>query len=140
MEEKSAYTMPNAELVEKFMNACARAGSSNSGLAIDVMAGTYLEEAHYHKGAVLARLDGKQPPFVRGMKVRVNEGTAFPRKYGPPHLEQDKVQTVDRVWYDHNKWYLTFRELARSYSESSAQYKAGDFSLAESGEPVPVAF
>jgi len=133
MAEKTAYEASNSELVDRFMEACARAGVSNSGLCIDMLAGADVVQMNYLKGAILARLDGQKPPFAPGTKVRVKDGVALPiraKHYDAPDLKGEQTYTIDRVWYN-SIWYLTFLEMA-DFSELKAQYQAERFCLAES--------
>lgn len=136
MAEKrvTVYELSNVELTDTFMKACARAGVSNSGLCIDPSAGADVVEMNYIKGAVLARMDGQKPPFEPETKVKIKEEVVLPEPkhyYHAPDLEGNQTYTIDRVWYDKGKWYLTFLEMGK-FSELDAQYLAERFCLVES--------
>ena len=73
---KWAYDYTNEELVKAFMSACAHAGAASSGLVIDVTGPYQVEEAHYLKGVLLARLDQQAPPFRRKDCVKTRGGAS----------------------------------------------------------------
>ena len=58
---ENLFTMESLLLVNRFMNVCAQAGVSRSGLCIDITANTKLRKAHLFKAAVLARIEGVTP-------------------------------------------------------------------------------
>ncbi len=63
---------------------------------------TTMEEASYFAGVATAKLEGKQPPFTAGQKVRVRSGTTA-REYSDDHhagsISSTRVWTVERVYY-----------------------------------------
>ncbi len=129
-----AYDLTNEELVEKLKSACARAGCSNSGLVIDVMAGSDLEHARYLAGVVLSRLNGKQPPFKSGMTVRVKPGSqAKTERYNAQEINPDSNYTISKVHYSNNdKWLLHFREV------ENGNYYADNFEVIKNAASQPV--
>jgi len=70
---KLAYDYTHAELVDAFWRTVAKAGVSNSGLAIDIMAGHDRAEASYLRGVLLSRLELQERPFTRGDYVRLSK-------------------------------------------------------------------
>jgi len=132
MPDKWAYEMSDQELVEAFMNACARAGASNSGLVIDFSAPSDRAEAHYLKGVVLARLAGVKPLLRRGARVQVNQAhsggvrsTNYDREsYSYHKIEPGSMHEITRVHYMDGKWELSFKGPELSY-----RFKAEDFEL-----------
>src|SRR3569832_2801825 len=110
---KWAYEMSDQELLDEFMNACARAGTSNSGLVIDFSAGSDRAEAHYLRGVVLSRIDGEKPPFARGDKVILNQPPAQSVNkvnYSPRFLKEGEVHEVSRIYYEGKRtWALSFK-------------------------------
>ena len=94
-----AYEMDNRTLLKEFWMACARAGVSGSGLVIDVAGPSNAEEARYLKGVLLARLEGKKPPFKRGDVVNPVGG-------GQP-------RTIERIHYNGgDQWSLEFEGIS----------------------------
>lgn len=142
MAEKTSYEVSNIELINRFGDACARAGIANSGLCIDFTAGDKIVQVNYLKGVILARLDGQKPPFEPGMKVRIKKEVVRPvppKHYDAPNSRRGQTYTINRVWYDDGRWYLTFKELEQ-WSELKAQYPATQFCLVEStAEVAPAA-
>lgn len=105
----TAYEREDTVLLGEFMNACGRAGASNSGLCISPSAGHDLLDAHYLKGAVLARLRGVKPPFEPGQILRLKKGE---RCGGWRQPEPQGKLTVARVYFnDAGRWTLTFKEI-----------------------------
>jgi hypothetical protein len=113
---KWAYEMTDQELVDEFMDACARAGASNSGLVIDFSAGSDRAEAHYFKGVLLARLAGMKPPLKPGCKmvplsnltrgaVSVNYDRDSFARLG---INPGEICKVRRILYVEGKWQLCF--------------------------------
>ena len=105
-----AYDMSNEELLGAFMNACGRAGLSNSGMCISASAGDDLTEAHYFRGVVLAGLEGVKPPFKPGEKVHSPEKVWPVRPAYSPSIEKGAVFTIERVHYKGKGegWFLSF--------------------------------
>lgn len=96
------------------MKACAEADASNSSHVIDIMAGLNLEHAHYLKGCVLARFEGRTPEIQPGTPVTIEpEKTVRGNNLsGYSNNTWELVSgnyTVDRVWYFKNNWYLELR-------------------------------
>jgi hypothetical protein len=131
----SPFDMEALELVNRFMNACAEAGISRSGLCIDVAAGIKLRKAHLLKAAVLARIEGATPPFKTGDKVKVAQNQCFSAKaegWKGARVEPRMILTVNGIFYEGNgKWLLDFKEIPHETgSLSDAQYNAGYFEKA----------
>lgn len=129
-----AYEMPHNQLIDKLAEACARSGTANSGLVIDVMAGSYAWDAGYFKGVVLSRLEGLAPPLRPGNLVRcVRDSWKYYRDSyeGPSNIEANVQLAVSRVWYKDGKWFLEFKE----YGDHYCRFPAEDFELIE--QPVP---
>ena len=114
MVQRTAYDFTNDTLVELFMDACGEAGASNSGSVIDFRAGAHLEDAHYLKGVVLSRLDGKKPPFERDdvVVIKPEIQTVRPERYWEPEIGHNRNFTVWRVHYYNEKWFLEFRGIS----------------------------
>lgn len=109
--EPTSYEISDADLINKFMHAAARAGASNSGLVIDIMASVYLEDLHYLKGCMLARLAGIKPEIQPGTTVSIPADKTVPGinlqgwSFHVSPLAEGSY-TVVRVWYFKEKWYL----------------------------------
>jgi hypothetical protein len=130
MAQETAHDWPNEKLVQYFMDACGRASISNSGFVIDFMAGSNFEEAHYIKGVILSRLDGKKQPFKRDDVVVIKANIRIVgSKYRGPDLGHDKNFTVWRVHYDNGKWFLEFNGIRGE--RGTAMYDAEKFELDE---------
>lgn len=109
----SSYEIPAEELLDRFMRATAQAGVSNSGLVIDVAAGFDHANMRYFRGVVLARMEGKTPPYKSGGKVRVKaDGEAREVSYRGPELVAKSVWTIERVWYRKSVWALELKGVA----------------------------
>ncbi len=123
MAQKSAYDLENEELLRMFMNACARAGVSGSGLVIDPSAGYELAEAHYLKGVVLARMEGKRPPFKAGDEIISESGVR--ETYSTLAIPPKQKLGVRRIYYmGGDDWSVEFPEY------SGHPYPADKFILA----------
>ncbi|MEK7138002.1 MAG: hypothetical protein AAB787_00690 [Patescibacteria group bacterium] len=115
---KLAYDYSNEELVHAFSKAVARAGVSNSGLVIDIMAGQDRSEAIYLRGVLLSRLDGKERPFTQGDRVRLSEharhyvasrNTGGESYYSRGKAETGKTYEVFRTFYEGSgEWSIYF--------------------------------
>ncbi|MCG7851022.1 MAG: hypothetical protein MIO92_00715 [Methanosarcinaceae archaeon] len=111
MSSQWAYELPNESLIKEFMQACGRSGAANSGLVFDAFGPTYASKVRYLKGALLARLDGVEPPFCPGDIVQVqaksdNKVHDSDYRTSLPHGSQQKVQ---KIHYGGNeKWFLEF--------------------------------
>ena len=128
-KQETAYDWPNEKLVEYFMDACARAGISNSGLVIDFMAGSNFDEAHYIKGIILSRLDGKTPSFKRNdvVVIKANIRTISAKQSRGPDIGHNKNFTIWRVHYDNGRWFLEFEGIRGD--RGTALYDAEKFEL-----------
>ena len=123
MAQESAYNLDNEGLLKIFMNACARAGVSRSGLVIDPPAGYELAEAHYLKGVVLARMEGKRPPFKAGDEIISESGVR--EGYSTLAIPPKQKLRVRCVYYKgSNNWSVEFPGL------SGGSYPAEKFVLA----------
>jgi hypothetical protein len=132
--------MKDQELVDEFMNACARAGASNSGLVIDFAAGSDRAEAHYLKGVVLARIAGVKPPLRPGRKMIPL--SSLPKGVVSVNYDRDsfahlginpgEVCKIRRILYVEGKWQLCFE------GREKYRFKLEDFELI-SGESSKVA-
>jgi len=102
--EKTAYEIDHTELVNKFRKAAAQAGVSTSGLVIDMGGGYNVLNANYLQGAVIARIEGVQPPFSPDNRLRPKDKEI--RCYDTPRvIGKEEVVTVKRVYYEGSgKW------------------------------------
>lgn len=124
---KWAYDYTDKELVQEFTQATARAGTSNSGLVIDFMAGSHRAEAYYLQGVLLARLAGVKPAFNRNETVKliqpnmaghVPSENSVSSEYSDHRYtttfnypKEKEFVTIERIWYIKDKWYLQFKEI-----------------------------
>ena len=135
----NAYELDNEALLKEFMNACGRAGTSNSGLCYDLAASEHLKYAHYLKGVVLAKIEGEDPPFKPGdIVICVKRDGAYPAfgysSFPLPGtiLCQRQPKKIIRVYYKGGKkWEV---ELAPNHERL---YRAEDFSIAETPNDTP---
>src|SRR5258708_3477566 len=96
----SVYEIPIEELVERFGEACARSGTSSSGLVFDPGAGYHVIEVHYLRGALLARFANVSPPFKSQDQVRIRKmpgGHFSVGGYSQPIITPNEINSVDRV-------------------------------------------
>lgn len=121
MAEKTVYEIEPEELVKKFRDMAAQAGISGSGLVIDFAAGYTFLEASYLEGAVLARIEGVQPPFSPGMLLKPKDGKV--QGYGrPKSIEVEEIVTVGRVFYEgRGRWTMELRGLEK-FSEQGRSF------------------
>ena len=111
MKEKTSYEVSNEELVERVIKAAAQAGTSTSGLVMDIMAGTKIENLHYLKGCLLARLDDAKPTIQPSDKALLDADMVVKgcdlcgHSLAVPELKKGEY-TVNRVWYFQKKWHL----------------------------------
>jgi len=95
-----AYDLNNEDLLDRFVNACVKAGISCSGLVIDPCADYDHMNAKYLRGVVLARLEGQKPPLASGTKVIVPEGRKVTGiLYNQEILFPGTIFTVERVFF-----------------------------------------
>ncbi len=130
----NAYELSNEALLKEFMTACARAGTSNSGLCYDPMAGINLSQAHYLRGVALARIEGKNPPFKPEDKILCTKPDgAYPTSgyHFSPMRGWTEPQKVARVYYKGNGiWELEL-------TGHSKFYYSKDFTLAPPTDNSP---
>jgi|GEM_PF-1975765 len=109
--QKSAYDMTNKELVAASMNACAQAGTAQSGLVIDVMGPSHLSRAHYLKGVLLSKLDGQSPPFKEMDVVEpISQEEVRPDRGWESVIAPGSPQQITQVQYKGDgEWLLFFR-------------------------------
>lgn len=141
MSQKTAYDYSNEELVREFWVTCAKAGVSNSGLVIDVGAGSHMEQAQYMGGIVLSRLEGKTLPFKRGDVVRAKPEIklVYPHQYWGSEIGSGRSYEVKRVhYYVGGKWFLEFYGVRGE--RGAPHYNAENFELVEAAisAPAPV--
>lgn len=110
---KLAYDYTNEELIDAVGRAAAQSGFSNSGMVIDIMAGSHRQEYIYLRGVLLSRLDGKQPSARRGDIVVVEgKGSGRPTVYslrGNGAVSKGKKLEITRTWYLGNeRWAYSF--------------------------------
>jgi hypothetical protein len=144
---ENPYLWTTEKLLDKFMNACARAGVSNSGFVISFSSGSDLGNAHYLRSVLSARLNRVEPPAHPGAKVQPRSESVAPshsngwkRSNHPRPLPE--VLTIDRVYYKGgNSWEFQFVERSYAtadrdgvYAEDGGEswwiplnFKAGDF-------------
>ncbi len=125
------YEYDDTKLVNAFMLAATKAGASNSGLVIDIMAGSNLEDLHYLKGCMLARLAGVKPEFTPGQLVHVSEDKKVQGKkldgYGYDITPLSTgTYTVRKVWYMDLKFFVELQGI-RSRENQTALFPAEDF-------------
>lgn len=109
-----AYDYTNEKLVDAVCQQAAKAGVSNSRLVLDIMARSHLIELHYLKVVLLSRLDGHQPPALRGDVVVVTgvKDSGRPIVYslnGQSAVSKGKKLEITRTWYLGNgRWAFSF--------------------------------
>lgn len=126
MTFENPYEWDTGKLLNEFMNACAQAGTSNSGLVISFSAGSDLDRAHYLRGVVRARIDGKTPPVKPGDKVRPKDGLTKPspsngwdRSSNPRKLP--KSLTIKQIFYMAS-WEVVFAENSDATADTDGEY------------------
>ena len=111
MPRPTSYEIPDKELVDKLISVAAAAGTACSGLVVDMTTPSRVENLHYLKGCMLARLDGVKPEIQPGHEVEIPEGKKVNGKgldglcFGVEPLGCDNY-TVIRVWYRDKQWFL----------------------------------
>lgn len=105
----TAYDDKIEVLLDRLIQASARAGVSGSGLVISASTGHDALFVQYLRGAVLARLEGVTPPFKPQDRVRA-QSTVY--GCGQKTIKQDEVLTVERVFYGRGHWTLEFKEFS----------------------------
>ena len=135
---KLAYDYSRAELVDAFWRTVAKAGVSNSGLAIDIMAGHDRAEASYLRGVLLSRLELQERPFTRGDYVRLSKSDSrcivssvnpYGDYYTHGRAEPGKTYVVARTIYEGaGKWSLCFEG---SFDDRPYRYPAEHFEKVE---------
>ncbi len=107
----TAYEQDNIQLLDRLINASAKAGVSQSGLIFSPMTNIDVLNLAYLKGVVLARLEGVKPPFSPQTKVEVPEGQTARGVCEQEVLEPLTRLTVERVFYlGGGNWGFQFRE------------------------------
>jgi hypothetical protein len=146
---ENPYSWSTGKLLDEFMNACAHAGVSGSGLVISFSGDSDHSKAHYLRSVLCARLDRFEPPIKPGDKVqsRARKVTPLPRNgYTRNPRELPKTLTVEKVYYFGGNWRLEFLEKDESTADQDGVYaedggdwwwiplmfKAEDFELKES--------
>jgi hypothetical protein len=129
---ENLFEMEPRQLVNRLMDACARAGIANSGLCIDITAGIKIREAHLLKAAILAKMEGVTPPFKTGDRVRVAQSQCFSAAaegWEGRRIAPEETLTVRGVFYKGNGgWLLEFKEIPyQGGSLSNVQYMARCF-------------
>jgi hypothetical protein len=125
------YAWNNEKLVHEFMHATAKSANANSGLVIDVTGPIHAKRVHYLKGVLLARLDGKQPPFSPGAALRIKHGARVGGVWWVPQLSHDNQYTVMQVLYEDGKWLMTFKGVSEHERYGTPAYDADAFELVE---------
>ena len=121
--------MDTGKLLSVFMNACARAGVSSSGLVIDLSGSDDLGNAHYLRGVIHARIDRATPPFHPRDRVKAKTPTVTPspsnnweRDRRPRDIKE--VLTVAKVFYLGNRgWDVSFRGSAKETADTVIEYE-----------------
>ena len=136
MTVRTAYEMTNKQLLWVFGQACFQAGVSNSGLVIDMMGPVYESAARYLNGVVLARLDGKSPPFSSGDIVQSKSGEAV-RAVGYEGLfVVSEPHEIFRIHYLGNeKWLLELRDIPEA-TRGTPMFPAEEFVLVPASIPA----
>lgn len=127
-----AYELSNEALLKEFMEACARAGVSNSGLCYSPTAGVHQDRANYFRGVVLARLEGEKPPFKPGDTIICVKPNGAYQTTGYCHTPMrgwTEPQKVVRLYYKGAKVW----ELKVANHNNDEFYRAEDFALAPTG-------
>ena len=112
---QTAWEMPPTELIKRLVGAYSAACGADAREPIKLR---YATEARYLTGIVLARLEGKNPPFKSGNRVRWHAG--------------DKVETVRRVHYIRGPGYVleSEGEFGLELAGMRDVYPASEFRLA----------
>ena len=111
---ENPYSWDDEKLLKEFMNACARAGSASSGIAIDVTTGDCISTAHHLKGVLKARLEGLKPPFNPGDTVQLNKENIRPsfengwRRSRNERVIPGKIIILKVHYLGNNEWRITF--------------------------------
>lgn len=129
----SPYLLSNTDLLNTFMRACSRAGASNNGMVIDFMAPYDAQYAQYLKGVVLARIDGKQPPFTEGSIVVLSgQDPLLDDIYLKAPITPGTHLAINQVHYlGNNQWRLVFKGIDPAYDGRIPIYKPDRFTLVE---------
>jgi len=138
MASTSAYDLSNEKLIGLFSGACLKAGASNSRTVLNPSGRYDMAEAAFLQGVVLARLDGKEPPFIEGTSVQViqvNRRFLFvsARKWDAPLVRNENKYVVRRVLYDERTWYLNLISTDPDHNKDIAEH----YYMADEFEEVP---
>lgn len=139
-QQPTSYEVPDEELVTRLMYASGQAGASASGLCLDVFAGIHIADMHYYKGAVLARLAGKKPPYEPDMQMAVcnEQGVTGKSSEGGPRLQFKGKYVIERVWYIKDDWYLELKGI-EGRNTSCPLYRASAFQPVEKKDAIVAA-
>lgn len=140
--ETWAYDMPHEELLRNFADACAEAGTANSGFVFDIMGPVHVANARYLKGVLLSRLEGKQPPFKRGNMVQPKAGSTgvHAEAYWGISVLPGVAQTITKIHYEGNgRWLLQFKGIPEG-ARGFPQFKAEEFEAVPSITIVDIGY
>lgn len=119
------------ELLDKFMEICQKVQAPINWWKHHVIAPSVVAERDYFKVVILARLEGKNPPFKAGDKVKPKDEKirAIFSLRGCCRIPGDEIQVVWRVYYNgKGQWHLSFKDIL-SGIETEPFFKAKDFCL-----------
>jgi hypothetical protein len=127
---ENPYEWETQRLLSEFMNACAKAGTSNSGLVISFSAASDLQDAHCLRGVVLARIDGVKPQIKPGDQVKpVQDNDINPAPSNGYNSSRSRarklpdVLTVESVRYmGGDRWELVFKERNDATCDTDSEY------------------
>lgn len=134
MSAKWAYDLSNSELLGKLVNVAARAGISGSGLVIDCGSQSYFSDLRYLKGVVLARLEGKKPPFKTGDRVFPVEGktvtgkclSTYGRDWWPKdYVFNDSAEVVGIIYLGNDEWEICLKGFCSDFDDGDRFQKGG---------------
>lgn len=107
---KDPYKWSNEELLSELCNAAAHIGMSH--IAIDLTGSDYSFLLSYYKGIILSRLEGVQPPFKNGDKVKPIKESVRPLNITCGEISLPEELTVDCiVYHGNNSWTIRFSEM-----------------------------
>lgn len=122
---ENPYSWSDSRLLDEFMNACARAGVSGSGLVISLSGNSDLGKAHYLRNVLSARLNRAEPPAKPGDKVRPKSCTIAPSHYRggrPPLRKLPDTLTIEKIYYRGDRWEYVFEERSEATANQDGVY------------------
>ncbi|MBU2036631.1 hypothetical protein KJ866_00245 [Patescibacteria group bacterium] len=130
--KKNPYDWDNGLLLAKFMMVCMKAGNSGNISDFGPPASDDSAQLSYLKGAVMARLEGKKPPFKPGDDALSCEEARPLNSPASDLILPGKTMEVIRVYYSGNDlWHIEIE------GHLGLLYRAEDFVLVLPTDNLP---